>query len=117
MRIWFYFKKKRITSYERFFLCFFFHSSAIQCTKPGGTIVYSTCTLDPVQNDGVIGMSLQKIWENSKLDVAICDLSKTIQPFKPMMKFAENTRFGQLIMPCIAQNFGPMYVAKLKRIA
>lgn len=91
--------------------------SAIQCTKPGGTIVYSTCTLDPVQNDGVIGMSLQKIWENSKLDVTICDLSKTIQPFKPMMKFAENTRFGQLIMPCIAQNFGPMYVAKLKRIA
>ena len=99
------------------FSLFFFHSSAIQCTKPGGTIVYSTCTLDPVQNDGVIGMSLQKIWENSKLDVAICDLSKTIQPFKPMMKFAENTRFGQLIMPCIAQNFGPMYVAKLKRIA
>ena len=105
--------KKKITSYSSLFI----FSSAIQCTKPGGTIVYSTCTLDPVQNDGVIGMSLQKIWENSKLDVTICDLSKTIQPFKPMMKFAENTRFGQLIMPCIAQNFGPMYVAKLKRIA
>ena len=95
----------------------FFFSSAIQCTKPGGTIVYSTCTLYPQQNDGVIGIALKKIWENSNLDVAICDLSKTIQPFKPMMKFAENTRYGQLIMPHIAQNFGPMYIAKLKRIA
>ena len=90
--------------------------SAILCTKPGGTIVYSTCTLSPIQNDGVVSLALKQIWEETKIDMAICDLSKAILPLKPMLKYAQNTRFGQLVIPQIAQNYGPMYFAKLKRI-
>ena len=33
--------------------------SAFQALKPGGTIVYSTCTLEPSENEGVISQLLQ----------------------------------------------------------
>ena len=93
-----------------------FFRSAILCTAPGGSIVYSTSTLSPIQNDGVVSLALKQIWEETNIDMAVCDLSITIQPFKPMMKFAQNTKFGQLVMPQISQNFGPMYISKLKRL-
>jgi 16S rRNA (cytosine1407-C5)-methyltransferase len=34
--------------------------SAIRCTKPGGSIVYSTCTIAPNENEGVINEILRK---------------------------------------------------------
>ena len=93
--------------------------SAIQCLKPGGEVVYSTCTLSPMQNDSVISLALKKIWEETKIDVAICDLSKTILPFRTFLNFSNNPRivkYGQQILPKIGQNFGPMYFAKIKRL-
>ena len=41
--------------------------SAVQCTKPGGLVVYSTCTTSPEENEGVVDWVLQK--ELSKLIV------------------------------------------------
>jgi len=34
--------------------------TAIACTKPGGTIVYSTCTISPDENEGVIEKILKE---------------------------------------------------------
>ena len=82
-------------------------------------MVYSTCTLSPMQNDSVIALALKKIWEDTKIDVAIIDLSKSILPFKSFLNFSNNSRaikYGQQILPKIGQNFGPMYFAKIKRL-
>lgn len=34
--------------------------SAVQCLKPGGRLVYSTCTFAPEENEGIIGHALKK---------------------------------------------------------
>lgn len=89
------------------------------CLKPGGSVVYSTCTLSPMQNDGVIALALKDIWEETGIDLAICDLSESIKPLKTILNFSSTskvTQFGQLITPKIGQNFGPMYVCKIKRL-
>ena len=101
------------------YIYFFIFSSSIKCLKPGGSVVYSTCTLSPMQNDGVIALAMKHLWEETKIDVAICDLSQTIQPYKNIVNFSNNlkvTKFGQQIVPSLGQNFGPMYFAKIKRL-
>jgi 16S rRNA C967 or C1407 C5-methylase (RsmB/RsmF family) len=45
--------------------------SALKCVKPGGSVVYSTCSLSPVQNDGVVYNALKSIWEDTKIEFAV----------------------------------------------
>jgi 16S rRNA (cytosine1407-C5)-methyltransferase len=54
-RDWSVKKLLKLASYQKQIL----HSS-ISATKPGGTIVYSTCTLSPEENEGVIDWILTK---------------------------------------------------------
>lgn len=39
------------------------HSNALRLTKVGGAVVYSTCSLSPIQNDGVVNMALKHAFE------------------------------------------------------
>lgn len=94
--------------------------AAIKCLKPGGSVVYSTCTLSPMQNDGVIAQALKMIWEETTINVVLCDLSASIEPYKAFVNFSSNrkvTMLGQQIVPSLARNFGPMYFAKIKRLS
>jgi 5-methylcytosine rRNA methyltransferase NSUN4 len=36
-----------------------------------GTVVYSTCSLSPIQNDGVVKMALKKIWEETNHQIIV----------------------------------------------
>lgn len=92
--------------------------SALRCVKPGGTVVYSTCTLSPVQNDGVVYTALKAIWETSDIDFTVSDLSAVVEPFGATMKLSEKKhklKYGQMVLPHLSCNFGPMYFAKIKR--
>jgi hypothetical protein len=68
------------------------------------------------QNDGVIQAALEYIWENSKIDVVVQDTSVIRTLFKDTYKFYDKCRYGQLVLPHIQANFGPMYFCKLKRL-
>lgn len=92
--------------------------SALKCLKPGGSLVYSTCSLSPVQNDGVVYTALKQIWSDTRLEFVVNDLSDAIEPFREMMKLTSkvnNMRYGQMVLPYMPNNFGPMYFSKITR--
>ncbi len=76
--------------------------AALLAVKPGGIVVYSTCSINPKENDQVIERLLQRKSEQFQ----ILDLNA---PPK-----TEKTKFGVQFMPD-ACGFGPMYCCKLQR--
>jgi 16S rRNA C967 or C1407 C5-methylase (RsmB/RsmF family) len=78
--------------------------TALLCTEPGGYIVYSTCSINPVENDQVIAKMLKKKSDQCKLD--LLDLS---------FLGAQKTSYGFWILPT-EQGFGPIYLSRLQRI-
>ncbi|OWF45893.1 5-methylcytosine rRNA methyltransferase NSUN4-like [Mizuhopecten yessoensis] len=80
----------------------------------GGSVVYSTCTLSAAQNDGIIQSALEYIWQETDVNVAVIDLNHMAKAFSKTFRFWRNSRYGQLVLPTLSCNFGPMYIAKLK---
>uniref|UniRef100_A0A5S6QEX3 NOL1/NOP2/Sun domain family member 4 n=1 Tax=Trichuris muris TaxID=70415 RepID=A0A5S6QEX3_TRIMR len=90
--------------------------NGIRSLKLGGSLVYSTCTLSPVQNDAVIEEVLRQNSEGPK--VAICDLSSVAWPLQRSGIFHFHPcRYGLQVVPSVLSNFGPMYVCKLQKMA
>ncbi|ELU16149.1 hypothetical protein CAPTEDRAFT_182432 [Capitella teleta] len=82
--------------------------------RPGGTIVYSTCTLSPPQNDGVIQATIEKLSTETDAQVVIQNTTPIAQSFSETFVF-HKCRFGHLVIPNLTANFGPTYFCQLKR--
>lgn len=96
-------------------LNYFLSSAALQALKPGGSLVYSTCSLSPIQNDGVVHMSLAKLSVESPFEFAVQDLTQAFLPFRTMYQFSDTCQYGQLVVPFLPLNYGPMYISKITR--
>lgn len=46
-------------------------AQCLQLLKPGGSLVYSTCSLSPIQNDGVVNMALTKAFTEYHITATI----------------------------------------------
>lgn len=46
-------------------------TNCIQLLKPGGSLVYATCSLSPVQNDGVVHMALSNVFRDYSITATI----------------------------------------------
>ena len=104
-------KIKELTQRQRFLL-----RAAISATKPGGSIVYSTCTLAPEENEGVIDWILKK--EKSVVDVEPINLEK-LEYFSGMMNWSARVYDSRVkltlrILPSMTME--GFYIAKLRKL-
>ncbi|KAJ8927575.1 hypothetical protein NQ314_019940 [Rhamnusium bicolor] len=91
---------------------------ALKLVKKGGVVVYSTCSLSPIQNDGVVHMALRQIWEETNIEIVIKDLTPALIQSRSVFELADKKllKFGHLVLPCLSQNYGPTYFCKLQKI-
>ena len=77
-------------------------AAAWQSIKPGGTIVYSTCSISPKENDGVVEKLVQK------KGALVASIAEDIP--------GESTEFGTIVLPDISPH-GPLYIARISKPA
>ena len=89
--------------------------SAIHTVQVGGTIVYSTCSLSPIENDGIIRSTLTDLSDSYSAKVETVDFSGTLD----LKEFcvSDTTEHGLLVIPTKLKNWGPMYTCKMLRVS
>lgn len=87
---------KRLAVRQHALLC-----SGVDALKPGGRAVYSTCSVSPVENDGVIAKIMKSRAGKLRL-------------LKPAFAIGEPTEMGWIVLPDRTGS-GPIYIAVLER--
>lgn len=77
--------------------------AALNSTLPGGQILYSTCSINPIENDGVIAKLLKK--KKNQFQI----ISSRPSPD------AEATDYGFQFLPDHSSDKGPMYSCLIKK--
>lgn len=92
--------------------------SALRSVRPKGCVVYSTCTMSPLENDSVVQRALMQLEEEEhRSKFAIINLKEAFRPLRGLYRFHTKFTYGQLVVPHICSNFGPMYISKIKRLS
>lgn len=89
--------------------------SAVSATKPGGIIVYSTCTLSPEENENIIEWILKK----EKGHVRVEDISLDIPTQPALMRYAGHdyhAHMGRTVRLYPSETMEGFYIAKLKKV-
>ena len=83
--------------------------------KENGTLVYSTCSLEPEENEGVVDFLLKK-YENARLE----DIKLNIKRSSPILEF-ENKEYSEELKKCLRiwpqdNDTEGFFVAKIRKI-
>ncbi|XP_031588187.1 5-methylcytosine rRNA methyltransferase NSUN4 [Oreochromis aureus] len=90
--------------------------AGIQAACPGGEILYSTCTLSQNQNLSVVEQAIYQAREKDGIHLQVVDLRPLTRMFGNTFHFAPDLHLGEMVIPHLAANFGPIYMCKLKRL-
>jgi 16S rRNA C967 or C1407 C5-methylase (RsmB/RsmF family) len=82
---------------------------------PSGRIVYSTCSLNEIENDQVIEKVLNKT-EKYKEKNGYRLESIPVDSVLPDLVLGEKTKYGWHLLPDNAHGFGPIYMAVLEKV-
>ncbi|NXD40534.1 NSUN4 methyltransferase, partial [Copsychus sechellarum] len=90
--------------------------AGILAARPGGAVVYSTCSLSPLQNECVVERALDVAEAQFNIRIHVEDLGHFRRLFQDTFSFFSGCRLGELVLPHLTANFGPMYFCKLRRL-
>ncbi|KAL6104322.1 nsun4 [Pungitius sinensis] len=90
--------------------------AGIAAACPGGEILYSTCTLSQIQNQTVVEQAIYLARENHSINLQVVDLQPLTHMFSKTFHFAPDLHLGEMVIPHLAANFGPIYMCKLRRL-
>lgn len=91
-------------------------SSAFRLLKPGGSMVYATCALSPVENDGVVSR-LEKKFDTVRFVRKVPPVPVAARTFfTGNLPPVEVTGWGFHILPDTAGGAGPLYFSVIQKI-
>ncbi|KAJ8270142.1 hypothetical protein GJAV_G00110830 [Gymnothorax javanicus] len=90
--------------------------AGLQAVQPGGDVLYSTCTLSRLQNECVVEKAIQVAQDEFGITAHVQNLSWLTQLFGDTFCFAPKPHLGELVLPHLTANFGPIYLCKLHRV-
>lgn len=79
-------------------------AAALEAVKIGGTVLYSTCAIAPIEDEQVIAKLFDK--RKDRFELLETDVA-----------FAEKRTYGSIILPDTAEGRGPLYFCHLRRLA
>lgn len=77
-------------------------AAALDAVKNGGYILYSTCSVNPAENTGVV----KKLFEKR---------TGRVEEIPANVECAEKLEYGNIIMPDTSDGLGPLYFCLLRR--
>jgi 16S rRNA C967 or C1407 C5-methylase (RsmB/RsmF family) len=89
-------------------------ATAIDAVKRGGLVVYSTCSISPVENDDVMSKMLKKRGETVRVISPQTVLGELAGAGMPHFE-SEATKYGALVLPDRG-GWGPLYFAVILKI-
>lgn len=110
LRIWNPNAIKRLAGQQRQLI-----ETAFEILKPNGTLVYSTCSLEPEEDEGIINHLLEK-HKNAKLEEINLDIKRS----EPILEFNNDT-YNKEIKKCLRiwpqdNDTEGFFVAKIKKV-
>lgn len=94
-------RPKRLASQQYGMLC-----SAMLAVKPQGFIMYSTCSINSIENEGVIQRYMDRHDNAQVIDLCLYE--------DPRLSL-ERRPYGQIILPDASNGFGPIYTCLMRR--
>ncbi|KAK2868201.1 hypothetical protein Q7C36_000072 [Tachysurus vachellii] len=91
--------------------------AGLRATRRGGELLYSTCSLSQLQNECVVQQALSLAQQEMDITVKVQDLSSFTRLFSDTFHFAPQPAVGELVLPHLCANFGPIYLCKLLRVS
>ncbi len=102
-------KSKLLSKIQRYLL-----RSSVNAVKPGGVIVYSTCTLSPEENEEVINWILEKETDISVESISLPDVAH-LQGVTEWKKKTLHPSLSQTVRILPSEVYEGFFIAKLKK--
>ncbi|KAF2764841.1 S-adenosyl-L-methionine-dependent methyltransferase [Teratosphaeria nubilosa] len=84
--------------------------TALKAVKIGGRVIYATCSIENLENDGVVEKTLHEVAKERKKGGIKWD--------EELEGWAERTKYGWIVLPDHPRKgkWGPLYFAMIKRV-